>query len=1088
MKPILSLDFLTPPDRNDKVIRQWMQSTLDIQFPSACGLHTSLRDGVYLCKLMKHLRPASSIEINYEDTTDSWAQNIQAFLEAAGEAGLHEQQLFSVDDLLEGVNMDAVLTTLSYLHGISSRQTLPSSQSQYIHSNDVPQQPAMIKRRRGFTVPTCPDNGRRIITTTAATTRLYDNRSHVLGDPINEDDGDKEIECSKEHHHHHHHHHPMQQQFDYQHNESACTSSRRDTKKVATTTTSASYGRQSVLSSLSDDALPWERGATPPYGNFDHPPVSKSPAVESTSSGDSGYAKSYYNSLSGRGEYRATTPEHLVSLFDPPPPSSSSSPISINNTTTADTSIQASTTTSSGSTRSRLSRFSSLSFAKKLPIRQKIPFHMRYQEWTDLKLKKRRPASLIVTDDEPPLSPNSLPQSPTSSSTTTPHQIPKSPAPSTSSPISLLGTNNIDPSSHVTRLASPRDHNALPPLDITTQHMVANLDAWGDPSPGSSVRNGTVPRRKSTGTLEVNASLIRPDPNDNGERLEMQQPDGNITARYKLGNSIGKGQFGTVHRALNLKTGQMVAIKRIKLESTEAKDIDDVMQEAQLLQALAHPNIVKYEGFIRTNDCVNIVLEYVENGSLANTLKSFGNFPENLVASYCSRILEGLVYLHDQNVVHCDLKAANILTTKTGDVKLSDFGVSVNLQLKETVTGSVAGTPNWMAPEVIQLQGASTKSDIWSLGCTIIELFTGKPPYADLIPMTTLFRIVEDECPPLPTTTSQEMMDFLQLCFRKSPNERPTARELLDHPWIVSNASYSTDIHQHQQQPDRLSVQSNNSKPISSSFPRSFQYNPVHEIDSSDAESITTSSTPSLHRGSILVNKLHERQEKRFSPSPPPQQEHCFVKGSFAKASIRCKACQLPIKRNALVCEGCGFICHDKCRGNTMPCRAPKQQDDHVITPTPSISSSSSSCIERASSNMEGRKSPRPTSSMSTQLRERTKKLSRVFTSSSNGGGGGHSKKPHSTRSHETLRFIREDEVLSSGDLKSSLKNKTSGKSPIATPNGAYEGEIRNSTSASYIEHSGLVRSLKHKRSRTRQQQSNHHQQPSPHQDDCVIS
>lgn len=187
------------------------------------------------------------------------------------------------------------------------------------------------------------------------------------------------------------------------------------------------------------------------------------------------------------------------------------------------------------------------------------------------------------------------------------------------------------------------------------------------------------------------------------------------------------------------------------------------------------------------------------------------------------------------------------------------------------------------------------------------------------------------------------MMDFLQLCFRKSPNERPTARELLDHPWIVSNASYSTDIHQHQQQPDRLSVQSNNSKPISSSFPRSFQYNPVHEIDSSDAESITTSSTPSLHRGSILVNKLHERQEKRFSPSPPPQQEHCFVKGSFAKASIRCKACQLPIKRNALVCEGmyfastsihhetnhtwdigCGFICHDKCRGNTMPCRAPK--------------------------------------------------------------------------------------------------------------------------------------------------------------------
>lgn len=393
---------------------------------------------------------------------------------------------------------------------------LHASQSHYNLANNTYQQQAITRRRRGFTVPTCPDNGQHLFTTT---TRLYDNRSHVLGeDPINEDDGDKEIQCSKEHHHHHHH--PMQQQFDYQHNESACTSSRQDTKKVVTTTT-ASYGRQSVLSSLSDDVLPWERGATPPYGIFDHPPAGKSPAVESTSSGDSGYAKSYHNSLSGRGT-RATTPEHLVSLFDPP--SSSSSPINTN-TTTTDASIQ-NTTATSGSTRSKLSRFSSLSFAKKLPIRQKIPFHMRYQEWTDLKLKKRRPASLIVAEDEPPLSPNSLPQSPTS--TTTFYEIPKSPAPSTSSPISLFGTNNINSSSHVARLAS-HDHNALPPLD--TQHMAANLDAWGDPSPGS-VRNGTVPRRKSTGTLEVNASFIRPDSNDNGERLEMQQPNGNITARY----------------------------------------------------------------------------------------------------------------------------------------------------------------------------------------------------------------------------------------------------------------------------------------------------------------------------------------------------------------------------------------------------------------------------------------------------------------------------------------------------------------------------------------------------------------------------
>ena len=105
---------------------------------------------------------------------------------------------------------------------------------------------------------------------------------------------------------------------------------------------------------------------------------------------------------------------------------------------------------------------------------------------------------------------------------------------------------------------------------------------------------------------------------------------------------------------------------------------------------------------------------------------------ERLVANYVVKILEGLHYLHQNDVVHCDLKAANILTTKNGNVKLSDFGVSLNLRAMEREMKDVAGTPNWMAPEVIELKGASTKSDIWSLACTVIELLTGRPPYADI--------------------------------------------------------------------------------------------------------------------------------------------------------------------------------------------------------------------------------------------------------------------------------------------------------------------------------------------------------------------
>jgi serine/threonine protein kinase len=112
-------------------------------------------------------------------------------------------------------------------------------------------------------------------------------------------------------------------------------------------------------------------------------------------------------------------------------------------------------------------------------------------------------------------------------------------------------------------------------------------------------------------------------------------------------------------------------------------------------------------------------------------LKAFGKLNEQLVASYTVKILEGLHYLHCCDVVHCDLKAANILTTKTGNVKLSDFGVSLNLKAIEREK-DIAGTPNWMAPEVIELKGASTKADIWSLGCTVVELLTGRPPFGDI--------------------------------------------------------------------------------------------------------------------------------------------------------------------------------------------------------------------------------------------------------------------------------------------------------------------------------------------------------------------
>ena len=261
---------------------------------------------------------------------------------------------------------------------------------------------------------------------------------------------------------------------------------------------------------------------------------------------------------------------------------------------------------------------------------------------------------------------------------------------------------------------------------------------------------------------------------------------------FQLGDCLGKGAFGSVYRALNWGTGETVAVKQIKLADLPKSELRVIMLEIDLLKNLDHANIVKYHGFVKTPETLNIILEYCENGSLHSISKNFGRFPENLVALYMSQTLRGLVYLHDQGVIHRDIKGANILNTKNGLVKLADFGVaSRTTGLHES---SVVGTPYWMAPEVIELSGATTASDIWSLGCTVIELLDGRPPYYNLQPMPALFRVVNDDHPPLPQGASPVVLDFLMQCFQKDPNLRVSARKLLKHPWIVNARRSDSEV------------------------------------------------------------------------------------------------------------------------------------------------------------------------------------------------------------------------------------------------------------------------------------------------------
>eukprot|EP00835_Amoeboradix_gromovi_P005557 NODE_534_length_7054_cov_0.303666.p1 type:complete len:748 gc:universal NODE_534_length_7054_cov_0.303666:5432-3189(-) len=269
----------------------------------------------------------------------------------------------------------------------------------------------------------------------------------------------------------------------------------------------------------------------------------------------------------------------------------------------------------------------------------------------------------------------------------------------------------------------------------------------------------------------------------------MSDPSDQSTEQYAIGDLLGKGAFGSVYRGLNLETGEVIAIKQIKLVGTPKAQLNSMMLEIDLLKKLNHKHIVRYIGFFKTVQCLNILIEYCESGSLLHVMKKFGNFSEKLVGMYTAQVLEGLKYLHDQGVIHRDIKAANLLTDKQGVVKLADFGIA------STTNGNqeVAGSPYWMAPEIVELNGATTASDVWSLGATVIELCTGNPPYIEFPAMSALFRIVQDDCPPKPPSCSEIVKDFLVQCFQKDPNLRITAQKLIKHPWMVQSRRKDLD-------------------------------------------------------------------------------------------------------------------------------------------------------------------------------------------------------------------------------------------------------------------------------------------------------
>ena len=263
----------------------------------------------------------------------------------------------------------------------------------------------------------------------------------------------------------------------------------------------------------------------------------------------------------------------------------------------------------------------------------------------------------------------------------------------------------------------------------------------------------------------------------------------NMAFNYEWENVavVGRGGSSTVYKAIVKPEGRFVAVKQIEIDGLSKDQISGIKGEIETMKDLSHTNILSYLGTQQSPNRAFIFLEYADRGSLRQYYQNKGPLTEPQI-SYCLHgILAGLGYLHNNGIAHRDIKCANCLLCSDGVVKLADFGASKRFESVSLVSG-LKGTPHWMAPEVIkgtQMTTGWMKADVWSLGCTVVEMFTAKVPYAEYEnPMTAMYKIASGEIPSLkpssiqPNKASEGLISFIHICCAVDPTQRPAVEEL----------------------------------------------------------------------------------------------------------------------------------------------------------------------------------------------------------------------------------------------------------------------------------------------------------------------
>ncbi|WVZ00826.1 hypothetical protein V8G54_026895 [Vigna mungo] len=266
---------------------------------------------------------------------------------------------------------------------------------------------------------------------------------------------------------------------------------------------------------------------------------------------------------------------------------------------------------------------------------------------------------------------------------------------------------------------------------------------------------------------------------------------------WTRGFIIGRGSSATVYTATSAHSSTVAAVKTAELSPS---NLEKLQREQRILSSLFSPHVVAYKGCNTTEEnntlWFNLFMEYMPFGTLSQEIRRHaGRLSEPTIVNYVRQLLQGLEYLHNKGVVHCDIKGSNILIGEDG-AKIGDFGCAK--LWNESPVAAIGGTPMFMAPEVARGEEQGYPADVWALGCTVVEMATGFAPWPNLEdPVTVLYRVAySNEVPEIPSFLSEEARDFLGKCFRRNPKERWNCSQLLKHPFVGEFNSNDKEIQQ----------------------------------------------------------------------------------------------------------------------------------------------------------------------------------------------------------------------------------------------------------------------------------------------------